>query len=79
MKLGSALVVALGIGALASAANDQGPAHPANLVGTWRLVAYEDRPDQGPPQFPYGASPQRILIYDATGHMAVQIMKIPHP
>jgi hypothetical protein len=24
----------------------------AGLVGTWRLVTYEDHPDQGPARFP---------------------------
>jgi hypothetical protein len=49
------------------------------LVGSWRLVSYEDKPAQGPSVFPYGAEPRGFLVYDATGHMAVQIMKQPHP
>lgn len=57
-------------------AQDQDPAH---LIGTWKLVAFEDRPDQGPPRFPFGTSPAGLLIYDSTGHMSIQIMKVPHP
>jgi hypothetical protein len=49
------------------------------LLGSWRLVAYEDRPADGPTVFPYGSEPRGLLIYDATGHMAIQIMKTPHP
>jgi hypothetical protein len=78
MTRGLVLLVALGLGLLASAAVAQGP-NASGLVGTWRLVSYEDRPDQGPAQFPYGPSPRGTLIYDATGHMAVQVMKVPHP
>jgi hypothetical protein len=52
----------------------------AGLIGTWRLVSYEDRPDDGgPSRFLFGASPQGLLIYDPTGHMSIQIMKTPHP
>ena len=61
-----------------------GPSSPANpspqdIVGTWMLVAYEDHPDGGPTEYPYGPTPAGLLIYDATGHMAIQIMKTPHP
>jgi hypothetical protein len=55
-------------------------AHHDSIVGTWRLVAYEDRPVQGgTSRFPYGEKPQGLLIYDSTGHMSLQIMKTPHP
>ena len=53
--------------------------HGDSVVGTWRLVAYEDRPAQGPSRFPYGETPQGLLVYDAHGHMSLQIMKTPHP
>lgn len=52
---------------------------PAGLVGTWKLVTYEDRPAQGPAVYPYGEKPRGLLIYDATGHMSIQIMTVPHP
>ncbi|HYS06982.1 MAG TPA: lipocalin-like domain-containing protein [Candidatus Dormibacteraeota bacterium] len=52
---------------------------PQGLVGSWRLVSYEDRPASGPAVFPYGTEPKGFLVYDATGHMAIQIMKQPHP
>lgn len=51
----------------------------AALVGTWRLVSYEDKPAKGPSVFPFGIRPQGLLTYDATGHMALQIMRVPHP
>ena len=49
------------------------------IVGTWRLVAYEDHLADGTVEYPYGKNPVGLLIYDATGHMAIQIMKTPHP
>ncbi len=52
---------------------------PAGLVGTWKLVAYEDTSAQGAKQYPFGESPVGLAIYDATGHMSMQVMKRPHP
>lgn len=49
------------------------------LVGSWRLVSYEDRDAGGAVVYPYGRSPAGLLIYDPTGHMAIQIMKQPPP
>jgi hypothetical protein len=46
------------------------------LVGSWRLVSYEDRDAAGAVVYPYGRSPAGLLkMYDPTGHMAIQIMK----
>src|SRR6266571_151526 len=52
---------------------------PQGLVGSWRLASYEDRPAAGPAVFPYGTEPKGFLVYDATGHITIQIMKQPHP
>jgi Lipocalin-like domain len=52
---------------------------PTALVGSWRLVSYEDRDADGAVVYPYGRSPAGLLVYDATGHMAIQIMKEPPP
>ncbi len=52
---------------------------PQSLVGTWKLTAYEDHLADGSIEYPYGGKPVGLLIYDATGHMAIQIMKMPHP
>lgn len=48
-----------------------------SLVGTWNLISYEDTPDKGGIEFPWGKHPSGILIYDDTGHMAVQIQHTP--
>ena len=49
------------------------------LVGSWQLMSYEDRASDGAAVYPYGRSPAGLLIYDSTGHMAIQIMKQPPP
>lgn len=51
----------------------------AQLVGSWKLVSYEDRDASGTLVYPYGRAPEGFLVYDATGHMAVQMMKTPPP
>src|ERR1041385_8392439 len=68
-------VLLLAAGAALAASDDVA----RRLVGTWRLVSYEDKPPSGPSVFPYGKDPKGVLIYDGTGHMAIQIMKQPHP
>ena len=50
-----------------------------SVVGTWKVVRYEDRTEGEPPKFPFGEQPRGLLIYDATGHMSIQLMKVPHP
>ncbi len=55
------------------------PSTPSPLVGSWRLITYEDRPDASSPVFPFGRSPKGLLIYTSTGQMSIQIMKQPHP
>jgi Lipocalin-like domain len=59
--------------ARADAAADQ------QLVGTWRLTSFEDRPASGSTIYPYGKTPNGLLIYDSTGHMSIQIINVPHP
>ena len=49
------------------------------IVGTWRLVSYEDKPPSGPSLYPFGEDVKGQLMYDASGRMSIQIMKVPHP
>jgi len=50
------------------------------IVGTWILVRYEDHPVDGDkPLYPFGEHPVGQLIYDASCHMSIQVMKVPHP
>jgi hypothetical protein len=49
------------------------------FIGTWKLVAVEDRSASGDVVLPYGPNPAGLLIYDKTGHMSVQIMQRERP
>ena len=50
---------------------------PGELVGTWQLVSRVDRDTGGTvvPEPSLGSDPTGYLIYDASGHVAVQMMK----
>jgi hypothetical protein len=56
------------------------PSAPANqssgavLIGTWRVVAFENREaGQGAWDHPFGLHPRGYFVYDATGHVSIQI------
>jgi len=49
------------------------------FVGTWKLVSAEFRRSDGEFAYPYGEAPSGVVIYDAQGHMAVQIMGSDRP
>jgi len=53
------------------------------LIGTWRIVAFEDRKDKNDPNsewtYPYGKNPKGYIIYDETGHVIIQGMRTPPP
>lgn len=46
-------------------------------------MAFEDRKDRNDPNSewtsPYGKNPKGYFVYDATGHVMIQIMRIPPP
>lgn len=73
--LGSALCVVALLAGLSTGATYGQSATPSDtakrLVGTWRLVAITigDQPDLN-----RGPHPKGLIIYDAKGYMAVQIM-----
>jgi hypothetical protein len=47
------------------------------LVGTWRLVRFENRSKDGKIDRPYGEHPRGYFTYDPTGHLSIHIMKNP--
>lgn len=79
MKFTTQLVCtwALSFSTFVAGAEDQNPV--AAIVGTWKVVTYEDRTEGQPVRYPYGEKPRGQLMYDATGHMSIQLMKVPHP
>ena len=60
-------------------ASSHGAPDAAALIGSWKLVSYEDRDANSASVYPYGKAPAGLLVYDATGHMAIQIMTTPPP
>jgi hypothetical protein len=74
------MMVTLAVLTLCTAtANSLGAPDETALIGSWKLVSYEDRDASGKLVYPYGKSPAGLLIYDAVGHMAIQIMTTPPP
>jgi hypothetical protein len=55
-------------------ARKSGKAHADPFVGTWKLVSISSSESRL-----FGERPMGILIYDAAGHVAVQIMRNPRP
>jgi hypothetical protein len=56
----------------------QRPARRAHaLVGTWRVVEFADLDKNGRWRYRFGESPRGYFVYDATGHVHIQIMKVP--
>lgn len=49
------------------------------LIGTWRLVSVVAVRKNGEQVPRFGTAPKGYILYDGTGHMAVQIMSSPWP
>ncbi len=47
------------------------------LIGTWRVVEFADLDKDGKWQYRFGEHPRGYIVYDATGHVHIQIMKVP--
>jgi len=47
------------------------------LVGTWRVVRFVDINPSGKVTYPFGQKPRGYVVYDPTGHLSVQIMRVP--
>jgi hypothetical protein len=47
------------------------------LIGTWRLVRFENRAKDGSIAKPYGEHPRGYFVYDPTGHLSINIMRNP--
>jgi hypothetical protein len=69
------LLCALFAVVVASAGNS--PA-PAGLVGTWRLVSFEDV-ENGKTIRQFGEKPLGLFVYTADGHVAIQIANPANP
>jgi len=77
-------MVAILLSALMGAATLMSPSSVAfgaglaqKLIGTWRVVRYIDTDSSGKVTYPFGESPRGYFVYDPTGHLSVQIMRMP--
>lgn len=70
---GAISIVILAIVTASQASAQSGP----SIVGTWKVVRYEDRKADGTVTYPFGEHPRGYFVYDATGHLSVQIMRTP--
>lgn len=50
-----------------------------DIIGTWRLVAYEVRSESGALAYPLGRDLAGYLIYTADGHMSATLMRPGRP
>ncbi len=68
------------LAALVTAAGAFGvePPAPASLVGTWRLVSFEDV-ENGQAVHLFGDKPVGLFVYTADGHVAIQIANPANP
>ncbi|HTO88457.1 MAG TPA: lipocalin-like domain-containing protein [Thermoanaerobaculia bacterium] len=48
-----------------------------DLLGTWRLVSYQDWDASGKLSLPYGEHPRGYIVFDATGHVSINVMRMP--
>jgi hypothetical protein len=47
------------------------------LIGTWRVVEFGDLDKDGKWVYRFGEHPRGYFVYDGTGHVHIQIMKVP--
>ena len=72
------LALALALAVASSAAAGQRSGNAAPIVGTWQVVDYWVRDAKsGERQYPYGRQPGGYHVYDAAGHVFVQVMRLP--
>jgi hypothetical protein len=48
-----------------------------SLIGTWRVVEFGDLDEDGRWVYRFGEHPRGYFVYDGTGHVHIQIMKVP--
>ncbi len=51
----------------------------SGFVGLWKLVSFKSTGPDGSPLHLFGPDPMGTIMYDAHGHMAVQIMQQDRP
>ena len=70
--LAGAFLLALCQWPVAASAADTG-----SLVGTWQVETIADTDAAGAVTYPYGEHPRGYMVYDPTGRMHAQVMRMP--
>jgi hypothetical protein len=71
-------LVALALGAAAIAAPPASASGPEDIIGTWRLVSFEDVED-GKVIRRFGEKPDGLFVYTADGHVIIHIANPANP
>ncbi len=71
--LGAALATLLATSAAAAPADEIAKARAIGLIGSWKLVRFENTDAQGKVERPFGEHPHGLFVYDATGHLSINI------
>lgn len=67
-----------GLAPTKTAAHSNLHASESDLIGTWRIVLADDRPNNREAwEHSYGDHPRGYLIYDASGHVSIQFASDP--
>jgi hypothetical protein len=74
MNLAKATFAALTLLAMI-AVNTRADERGISVAGTWRLVSFQSQTSDGKVTDLYGSPPLGQLIYDASGHMSVHLLK----
>lgn len=65
MSVMTRLFCAAALSFVTCVAGAQGKNPAAAIVGTWKVVTYEDRTEGQPVKYPFGEKPRGLLVYDA--------------
>lgn len=79
LSKGLASIVAMAVLLAAAPAPAQQPSPPPAIVGTWLLESIVDVLEDGTLTYWMGERPTGAIIYSASGHMSVQVMRDPRP
>ena len=75
--IGLGLALATGRASAVAATSRASADAARRLVGTWRLVRYENTAADGQVVLPFGPNPKGYFTYDPTGHLSIHIMRTP--
>ncbi|WP_163160031.1 lipocalin-like domain-containing protein [Bradyrhizobium uaiense] len=77
--LAACSITALGVFTMTSGAIGQMQSVKQQLIGTWTLIAWEQKKADGTIVRRYGTGPKGIAFFDADGHYIITVMKSERP